>query len=174
MRFITGCLYWSTSSAKACRSPRWTRSMSLAPGSRLAAMGVHVNKNRKSHKVALLVNRAINIEHPTSNIQRRTSNTARYDRLIGSWMLDVRCWMFVFNWFRLRRREDKAPCLGETSGLSQVKAGGAGPAQPEPTGARTLVRSGCERNKFRAPGLICSDWMLGCWGHALAFAVGSS
>src|SRR5439155_8366647 len=87
MRFITGCLYWSTSSAKACRSPRWTRSMSLAPGSRLAAMGVHVNKNRKSHKVALLVNRAINIQHRTSNAEHRT----QIDTIVS---LGVGCWMF--------------------------------------------------------------------------------
>src|SRR6266699_5238343 len=38
------------------------------------------------------------IERSTSNIQHptRTSNTARYERLIGSWMLDVWCWMFCY------------------------------------------------------------------------------
>src|ERR1051326_919306 len=48
----TGCLYLFTSSSKASRSPRCTRSISSISGSTLAAMGRHVNKNQHPHKVA--------------------------------------------------------------------------------------------------------------------------
>src|SRR5438876_12183765 len=54
MTFVTGCLYLSTSSSKASRSPRFTRSIRPASGSGLAAMGAHVNKNRRRHKVVFL------------------------------------------------------------------------------------------------------------------------
>src|SRR6266487_628242 len=52
MALVTGRLYLSTNSSKARRSPRLTRSIRAASGSRSAAMGVHANKNPQCHKVA--------------------------------------------------------------------------------------------------------------------------
>src|SRR5205814_6835893 len=37
-----------------------------------------------------------NIQHPTSNVQHPTSNIQRpTSNVIGSWMFDVRCWIFL-------------------------------------------------------------------------------
>src|SRR2546426_6122296 len=69
--------------------------------------------SRKSHILAKILGRR-RIER--SSNQRRASNTARYERLIGSWMLDVGCWMlgvgyFAVAQFRLGEAGDIAPSL---------------------------------------------------------------
>src|SRR6266496_534096 len=68
MTFVTGRLYLSTNSSKARRSPRLTRSIRAASGSRLVAMGFHAIKNPRCHKVAGNLNdpnQTRNETHPT-------------------------------------------------------------------------------------------------------------